>query len=135
MNDKLKSIATGCFEASIGGSMSFPEIVATLLDAGFESYTVDFRRGRATYYLPNNESIDIPAPGLTGPIVAEFDKPAIQAAILEAQTNKPGYTFVGFCCTVRAAGCAGYMVSFLGQRAVYYGRTAEFHIEPFPARP
>lgn len=31
-----------------------------------------------------------------------------------------------------AAGCAGYLVSFLGRRVVYFGRTAEIHIEEFP---
>mgnify|MGYP000402610447 CR=1 FL=1 len=32
----------------------------------------------------------------------------------------------------KAAGCAGYMVSFLGKRVVYFGRTAEVHVEHFP---
>jgi hypothetical protein len=31
-----------------------------------------------------------------------------------------------------AAGCAGYIVSFLGRRVVYFGRTAETHVEHFP---
>jgi hypothetical protein len=31
-----------------------------------------------------------------------------------------------------AAGCAGYIVSFLGKQALYYGRTAETHVEHFP---
>ncbi len=30
------------------------------------------------------------------------------------------------------AGCAGYFVSLIGRRAVYFGRTAETHVEPFP---
>jgi hypothetical protein len=33
---------------------------------------------------------------------------------------------------VMAAGCAGYQVSFTGRRAVYYGTTAEVHVEHFP---
>ena len=44
----------------------------------------------------------------------------------------PGYTDAGFCAKVMAAGCAGYIVSFSGRRAVYFGRTAETHVEYFP---
>jgi len=33
---------------------------------------------------------------------------------------------------VVAAGCTGYLVSFPGQRAVYFGRTGETHVEHFP---
>ena len=50
---------------------------------------------------------------------------AIQAAIREAQQLVPGYTYVGFSRKVMQAGCAGYIVSFPGRRAVYFGRTAE----------
>ena len=33
---------------------------------------------------------------------------------------------------MKAAGCAGYIVSFLGRRVLYIGRTAETHVELFP---
>ncbi|WP_293780352.1 hypothetical protein [Sphingosinicella sp.] len=36
--------------------------------------------------------------------------------------------------TCLAAGCAGYIVSFSGRRALYIGRTAEIHVEPFPGQ-
>lgn len=39
---------------------------------------------------------------------------------------------MGFCRKVAAAGCAGYVVSFPGRRAVYMGRTGETHVETFP---
>ena len=32
----------------------------------------------------------------------------------------------------KRAGCAGYLVSFPGRRAVYFGRTGETHVELFP---
>ncbi len=44
----------------------------------------------------------------------------------------PGYTYKGFCRKVAAAGCAGYIVSFSGRRALDIGRTAETHVELFP---
>ena len=52
--------------------------------------------------------------------------------VREAQANAPGYTYAGFCRKVTARGCAGYMVSFPGARVLYFGRTAETHLELFP---
>lgn len=37
-----------------------------------------------------------------------------------------------FCERLKAAACAGYLVSFLSRRVVYYGRYAETHVELFP---
>lgn len=36
-------------------------------------------------------------------------------------------------CHSAAAGFEGYLVSLPGRRAVYFGRTAETHVEHFPA--
>lgn len=132
MDAKLKTIAELCFNASRDGTMSFPEIVQSLMEAGFESYTVDLRQGSATYFRSSGESVEMRASSLSGDIAAVFDKAKIEAAIREAQSGAPGYTYDGFCKKVRAAGCAGYMVSFLGKRALYYGRTGETHVELFP---
>ncbi len=52
--------------------------------------------------------------------------------MIEAQAKAAGYSYAGFCATVAAAGCAGYLVSFPGRRVVYFGRTAETHVEHFP---
>lgn len=127
------AIAEVCMHGAESGSMDFPQIVMTLIDAGFESYCVDYRRSTATYYMSDGESVELPAPALRGPVAKTFDADAIQAAIREAQTNAPGYSYLGFCEKVRAAGCASYTVSFLGRRAVYSGRSAEAHVEHFPA--
>jgi uncharacterized protein YbcV (DUF1398 family) len=135
MDPNKTAIAEACLHAAESGTMDFPQIVMTLVDAGFESYGVDFRRGTAIYYTPDGDSIELPAPAVRGPVAKAFNADAIQAAIREAQTNAPGYTYLGFGAKVRAAGCASYTVSFLGRRAVYYGRSAESHVEPFPAGP
>ena len=37
--------------------MTFPEIVQTLMQAGFESYSINFRRARAIYYLRDGQSV------------------------------------------------------------------------------
>lgn len=132
MTPEQKASADACLKAAETGTMDFPLIVGTLMDAGFESYTIDFRRETATYYLPAGESIELAAHPAGAPVVASFDPAAMQAAIREAQTHAPGYTYAAFCRKAAEAGCAGYIVSFLGRRAVYFGRTGETHVEHFP---
>ena len=112
--------------------MTFPQIVATLIEEGFEGYSVDFRRTTVTYYAPNGDSVGLPMHAPEVPVAAAFDTASIQAAIKEAQQLVPGFSYRGFCRKVAAAGCAGYMVSFAGRRALYIGRTAETHVEHFP---
>ncbi len=131
MSARKAQIAERCLKASETGTMTFPEIVGALIVAGFDGYTIDFRRGAATYHSPEG-SIDLPMHKLEVSIAPHFDTATIQSAISEAQRLVPGYTYVGFCNKVAAAGCAGYMVSFLGRRALYFGRTAETHVEHFP---
>lgn len=111
--------------------MAFPQIVGTLMEAGFEAYAIDFRRAAATYYLPDGESIELPAHRVAASIAPSLDTEHLQAAIREAQQQVPGYTYRGFCEKAALAGCAGYIVSFSGRRALYIGRTAETHTEDF----
>jgi len=132
MNDQQKSVARTCLAAAEGDTMAFPRIVGTLMEAGFESYAIDFRRATATYYLPDGASIELPAHRVRFPVAAAFDIPRMQAAIREAQQQVPGYTYTGFCEKAVLAGCTGYIVSFSGRRALYVGRTAETHVEHFP---
>jgi uncharacterized protein YbcV (DUF1398 family) len=112
--------------------MTFPEILSALAGADFEGYAVDFRRASATYYLATGESLDLPAHPVTASVAPAFDVLGLRAAIGEAQALAPGYTYPGFCEKAALAGCAGYVVSLSGRRAVYLGRTAETHVEHFP---
>ncbi|HQS10559.1 MAG TPA: DUF1398 family protein, partial [Xanthobacteraceae bacterium] len=132
MDDRQKTTARTCLDAAQRNTMSFPQIVGALGEAGFESYAVDYRRATATYYLPGGESIELPAHRAAGAIAPAFDAARLQAAIGEAQQQVPGYTYMGFCEKAVAAGCAGYLVSFSGRRALYVGRTGETHVELFP---
>ena len=113
--------------------MTFPQIVGTLMAAGFEGYAVDFRRASAAYYLPSGDSVALPTHGDDLQVNASFDTAALRAAIREAQALSPGYSYKSFCRKAKGAGCAGYLVSFPGRRAVYFGRTGETHVELFPA--
>lgn len=113
--------------------MTFPQIVGMLMEAGFEGYAIDYRRASATYYLPDGESIELATHAVSSSVAPSFDTVLMQAAIREAQQQVPGYTYRGFCEKAVSAGCASYFVSFSGRRALYIGRTAEIHVEHFPA--
>jgi uncharacterized protein YbcV (DUF1398 family) len=132
MDDHRKAVARTCLDGAENNTMTFPEIVARLIQAGFEGYAVDFRRARATYYMPDGDLVDVPTHRIDVPVAPSFDAECIQAAIRDAQRLVPGYTYPGFCEKVASAGCAGYVVSFSGRRALYIGRTAETYVEPFP---
>ncbi|MFK8249918.1 DUF1398 domain-containing protein [Ancylobacter terrae] len=125
------AVIARCNAASHDGTMSFPQIVGALGAAGVESYVCDLRRATKTYYLPSGESLELPA-GKPYAVAERFDEAGVAAAIREAQANGPGYSYDGFCVRIAAAGCAGYIVSLLGRRAVYLGRTGESHVELFP---
>ncbi|MEJ8572678.1 DUF1398 domain-containing protein [Microbaculum marinum] len=132
MNAQQDAIARACLSAAHDGSMSFPEAVGALIAAGFEGYAVDYRCGTTTYYLPNGDSLVLESGGHGGAVAERFDDDGVAACVREAQANAPGYTYPLFCEKVKASGCAGYLVSFSGRRVVYYGRTAETHVEFFP---
>lgn len=132
MNDHHKNIAQKSLDGAYDATMSFPEIVKTLSENGFESYHIDYLRGTATHYLADGGHFELAMPLCPVPIAKEFAVTTVQAAIKEAQQQVDGYTYKGFCEKVKAAGCAGYIVSFAGRRAVYLGRTGEMHTEHFP---
>ena len=132
MKEQWKSVAQACLEGAEGGTMTFPQIVATLMQEGFEGYLIDLRRATATYYRPDGDSVDLTTPKTNIAVAAAFDAALLQAAIKEAQQLVPGYTYRGFCDKAALAGCAGYLVSFSGRRVLYFGRTAEIHVEHFP---
>jgi uncharacterized protein YbcV (DUF1398 family) len=132
MHASVTDTAQTCLDGAYAGTMDFPSIVRTLIEQGFEGYDVDYRRGTATYFLANGETLQLSLPHADTTIAPEFRASDVERAVREAQNHTPGYTYAGFCEKVMTAGCAGYMVSFLGKRVVYFGRTAETHVEHFP---
>jgi uncharacterized protein YbcV (DUF1398 family) len=132
MDAERISIAETCLHAAHNGSLSFPEIVGKLIAAGFEGYTVDYRRNSQTFYLPGGDSVTMDMQSPAGNVAAAFDATEVERLVRWAQANPADYSYVAFCEKVKAAGCAGYFVSFPGRRVVYFGRTAETHVERFP---
>lgn len=114
---------------SLGGSCCAAELLG---QHGFEGYPIDFRRKLVTYYTAQGESIELPTQAIRTTISAAFDAVTVQRAIKEAQNGAPGYSYLGFCEKVTSAGCAAYLVSFSDRRVVYFGRTAETHVELMP---
>lgn len=132
MDAQRTAIAETCLNAAYDRTMAFPEIVGTLIAAGFEGYTVDYRRNTTTYFLPDGDSVVLENRPSEGAIAAQFDQPGVSAQIKWAQANPPEYSYAAFSKNVKALGCAGYIVSFLGKPVLYFGRTAETHVELFP---
>ncbi len=132
MNENVIATAQRCLDGAQAGTMDFPTIVQTLMQVGLEGYDVDYRRATAVYFHSDGTSIDLRLHPSPGAVAAEFTASSVAQAVREAQQKLPGYTYAGFCEKVKAAGCAGYMVSFRGRRVLYFGRTAETHVEHFP---
>lgn len=101
--------------------------------AGFEGYAVDYRRNSQAFYLPDGDSVVLEMQPSARNVAPAFDAGEVARVVRWAQANPSDYSYVAFSEKVKAAGCAGYLVSFLGRRVVYFGRTAETHVEHFPS--
>lgn len=132
MNAQRIAIARQCLDGAYDKTLSFPSIIAALIAADFEGYAVDYRSNTTTYYLADSDSIVLNNRPSDGAVAPQFDQHAIADQIKWAQANPPEYSYGAFCKNVKALGCAGYMVSFSGKRVLYFGRTAETHVEHFP---
>jgi uncharacterized protein YbcV (DUF1398 family) len=130
MDAKTRHTLQECTDGSDDGRFTFPEVVGKLIAAGVEQYHADLRRNEKTYYLPDNESLVVPTGVIRGSPAPDFSAAGVQAAIRAIQANQVSY--VEFCERIVAAGCVGYFVSIAGRRAVYFGRTCDSYVEPFP---
>ena len=112
------------------GRMTFPQVVKGLLEAGVESYFVDFAAKQKTHYLADGTTHPVPMILAPGPIAAEFDNVGLVAAIRGAQADTVQYP--EFVKRSTAAGVIGYWAFLTGNKVIYFGRKGEQHIEEFP---
>jgi uncharacterized protein YbcV (DUF1398 family) len=112
------------------GKMTFPQVVKGLLEAGVESYLVDFAAKRKTHYLADGATHTVPMILDPGPIAPEFNGTELVAAIRGAQADTVRYP--EFVKRSTAAGVIGYWAFLTGKRVIYFGRKGEQHIEEFP---
>lgn len=130
MNETTLSAIRGTFEASNQGAIHFGEVIRRLMGVGVESYHVDYRSGRATYYLPDGSTTDFHFERPTQGVADMFDGGALRSAIRRAQQGQVMYP--EFKLLSQRAGCSAYTVWIAGRHVVYAGRRGETHIERFP---
>ena len=130
MNESTRATIQATFDASNQGSIHFGQVIGQLVDAGVESYHVDYRSGRTTYYLPDGATVNFRFETPQSGIADAFDGDAVRAAILGAQQGRVMYP--EFKKLSQQAGCVGYTVWIAGRHVVYLGRRGESHVERFP---
>lgn len=130
MDANIENIVKECTAGSDDGRFTFPQVVMKLMDSGIGHYHADLGRGEKTYYMPNRGSAVVSCHALEGVPAEDFSATGVEAAVRAIQRGEIGYR--EFCEKIAAAGCVGYFVSIAGRRAVYYGRTLETYVEPFP---
>lgn len=117
-------------EGSLGGKLTFPEVVGILTGAGVESYFADLVRGEERFYTASGEThvekMTLP-PGKTA---EDFSPPGIVAAVRAAQADEIRHA--EFLKRAMAAGIVAYWAFLSGKRVIYFGRKGEFHVEEFP---
>lgn len=131
MDHAVESGIRETLNASNEGRIHFGQVVGNLVSAGVESYAVDYRTGRATYYMPCGETLTLELEAPKREIATEFSGSAIKEAILGAQRGEVMYP--QFKQLSQAAGCVGYTVWLAGRHVAYYGRKGETHVEHFPS--
>jgi uncharacterized protein YbcV (DUF1398 family) len=130
MSPTTQTAVESTFAASNVGSIHFGQVIAQLAAAGVEAYHVDYRAGRATYYLPSGETHTIDFEPPAQPVAPAFSHEGIVTAIRGAQAGTVKYP--EFKRLSQAAGCASYTVWISGRHVAYYGRKGEMHVEKFP---
>ncbi len=128
MNSKT---VTEAARATLDGSISFPEIVRRLIEAGVEYYHVDYVALCKRFYSASGDVMTtaISYEGLP-PVAAEFNSGGLRAAILDSQRN--GQHYRDFTRRAMEAGVQGYIAFLRGQRVTYWGRGGDQHTEWFP---
>ena len=117
--------------ATLNGTLSFPEVVSRLIATGVEYYHVDYVGLQKTFYSATGDRVITPITYENLPSVApELDSEALRAAILDSQTQ--GQKYRDFTARAMKAGVQGYIAFLRGQRVTYLGRAGDQHTEWFP---
>src|SRR3546814_18106475 len=104
MDAERIAVARTCLDAAQNGSLSFPEIIGKLADAGFEGYAVDYRCNTQTCYLPEGDSITLDLPRSATAVAAVFDSGRVASLVRWAQEDGPDYSYAAFCDEAGKAG-------------------------------
>src|SRR3546814_12957350 len=107
MDAERIAVARTCLDAAQNGSLSFPEIIGKLADAGFEGYAVDYRCNTQTCYLPEGDSIPLDLPRSATAVAAVFDIGRVASLVRWAQVDGPASRYAALCHLAGTAGCRG----------------------------
>lgn len=118
-------------EGSLDSSLSFPEVVAKLLEEGFESYHVDLVRSENRYYMPNGVSYVEQVLFKHPKAAVMFSAAQVKDAVKTIQAGKIKYK--QFLHQILEAGCVYYIAYLSGKQVIYFGRGGDFYIEKFPS--
>lgn len=92
-----------------------------------EGYYADLRRSIRVYYLANAEPMEVVCPKIDAAVSRDFDSALLETSIRQFRSG--GCTYNEFCAKIMAAGCAGYFVSMVDRRAVYFSHTGQSLME------
>ena len=124
------AVIEDCTHASHEERITFGEVVGRLIAAGAERYHVDLVRGETTCFMPDGRSHRVSYRAIDARPGDAFSADGVLVAIQAIQAGRTKY--LTFCRQIMDAGCVGYLVSMQGKRVVYYGRSGETYVEPFP---
>lgn len=130
MNPNQHTVLRECASGALSGDLTFPQIIERLSELGVERYHADYSRHEITYYFPDGDSAVVPTLHAAASTGSAFSASDVEAAIRQSQRNE--HSYLDFIRKTMAAGCVGYFVQIAGQRAIYFGRNGESHVEPFP---
>lgn len=125
------NIITKTAHASHAGALSFPDVVAALVNAGVEYYYADYMKLQTTYFSNDGSIVSVPLSFENLPRIAtDFNTAELQANIRASQTNNQPYR--KFSERAMQAGVQGYFAFLRGKRVIYIGRQGDQHTEWFP---
>ncbi|MBO9666828.1 MAG: DUF1398 family protein [Bdellovibrio sp.] len=116
------------WQASLAGTLTFPEVVAKLEKIGVESYRVDLLEKRKTFVLPTG-GVFVEKFEVTGKVSEKWDDGSIRKAVLDSQQGKISYR--EFLKIIMSAGVVSYSVYVNGRKTIYYGRNGDCCFENF----
>lgn len=131
MNPEHADLIRETAALSLAAQIDFPEVIRRLISVGVERYHADYCRQETTYYLPDGDSLVVNTSHPDHPLAMEFSASGVAAAVKQSQRGE--HTYADFVRKTMAAGCVGYFVQIAGQRAIYFGRNGDCHIERFPS--
>ncbi len=130
MNKSTFALTEECLRKSFNAEATFPTLVATLGQAGIESYHVDLHRWETTYYHADADSHVVPMPGERVSVALPFAPATVEQSVRAAQRGELRYP--AFLDAIAAAGVSSYWAYIRGAQVVYVGRDGGQHIEPMP---